>query len=709
MKVYDPKDIRNVALFGHAGAGKTTFVESALFNNGAINRRGTVEDHNTASDYNELEHERGCSVFSTPFFIEHNNVKVNIIDTPGYDDYIGEVAAAARIVDTGIIMINAQTGLEVGSENAVEYLDRNEKPIAFVINRLDVDQADFDARIQELSDRFGNTPTVVQFPLKTGPGFNSIIDTISMKLYEYGSDNGKPEIKEIPASEMEKAENFRSELMESVAETDEELMNKYFEAGELTNEELAAGLKSAMVNKLIYPVFCSSAKGNIGVDKIIETVVSSFPSPLEMPAPKMVSGEEMVCHPNGPKAIYVFKLVSEAHLGDLTFFRVMSGTIEASNDLINEQKNNSERFNQLYIVNGKKREEVDKVAAGDIAATVKLKQTHIGDTLHEKGKEIEFPQTYYPSPKVRMAVAPETKGEEEKVGMGLNGLHLEDPTLVVEHSKELRQTILHAQGELHLSAAKWRLENRYKVKAKFVDAKVPYRETIQKQVKGSYRHKKQSGGAGQFAEVHMMVEPYKEGMPNPEGLSVRGKDLHDLDWGGNLEFVNCIVGGVIDQRFLPAILKGVMEKMVVGPLTGSYVRDIRVTVYDGKMHPVDSNEAAFKTAGMMVFKENFVQAAPKLLEPIYDIKVKVPEDFVGDVMSDLPSRRGVILGVDTEGRYQVINARMPLAELDKYATALRSMTQARATYTSEFAEYQSVPANIQEELIAAYKKSLEEE
>jgi elongation factor G len=709
MKVYDPKDIRNVALFGHAGAGKTTFVESALFNSGAINRRGTVEDHNTASDYNELEHERGCSVFATPFFIEQNDVKVNIIDTPGYDDYIGEVAAAARIVDTGIILINAQTGLEVGSENAVEYLDRNEKPLAFVINRLDVDQANFDARIEELKDRFGNTATVIQFPLKTGVGFNSIIDIISMKLYEYTSDSGKPEVKEIPDSEKEKAENFRNELMESVAETDEELMNKYFEAGELTPEELASGLKTAMVNKQIYPVFCSSAKGNIGVDRIIDIIVSSFPSPLEMPAPKTDSGDEIVCHPNGPKSLFVFKLVSEAHLGDLTFFRIMSGTIEASNDLINEQKNNSERFNQLYLVAGKKRVEVDKVAAGDIAATVKLKQTHIGDTLHEKGKDIEFPATYYPSSKVRTAIVPETKGEEEKVGMGLNSLHLEDPTLVVEHSKELRQTILHAQGELHLSAAKWRLENRYKVKAKFVDAKVPYRETIQKQVKGSYRHKKQSGGAGQFAEVHMMVEPYSEGMPNPEGLSVRGKDLHELDWGGKLEFVNCIVGGVIDQRFLPAILKGVMEKMVVGPLTGSYVRDIRVTIYDGKMHPVDSNEAAFKTAGMMVFKDNFVQAAPKLLEPIYEIKVKVPEDFVGDVMSDLPSRRGVILGVDTEGRYQVIKARMPLAELDKYATALRSMTQARATYTSEFIEYQTVPPMVQEELVSAYKKSLEEE
>jgi len=709
MKVYDPKDIRNVALFGHAGAGKTTFVEAALFNAGAINRRGTVEDHNSASDYNELEHERGCSVFSTAFFVELNDVKVNIIDTPGYDDYIGEVASAARIVDTGIILINAQTGLEVGSENAVEYLDRNEKPISFVINRLDVDQANFDARIEELKDRFGNTATVFQYPLKTGVGFNSVVDIISMKLYEYTSNNGKPSVKDIPDSEMDKAEGFRNELMESVAETDEELMNKYFEAGELSPDELANGLKTAMVNKLIYPIFCSSAKGNIGVDRIMEVVVTSFPSPLDVPAPKTESGEEIVCHPNGPKSLFVFKLVSEAHLGDLTFFRVMSGTIETSNDLINEQKNNSERFNQLYIVAGKKRVEVDKVAAGDIAATVKLKQTHIGDTLHEKGNDMKFPATYYPSPKVRTSVEPETKGEEEKVGMGLNGLHLEDPTLVVEHSKELRQIILHAQGELHLSAAKWRLENRYKVKTKFVDAKVPYRETIQKQVRGSYRHKKQSGGAGQFAEVHMIVEPYSEGAPYPDGLSIRGKDLHELDWGGYLEYVNCIVGGVIDQRFLPAILKGVMEKMVIGPLTGSYVRDIRVLIYDGKMHPVDSNEAAFKTAGMMVFKDNFVHAAPKLLEPVYEINVKVPEDFVGDVMSDLPSRRGVILGVDTEGRYQVIKARMPLAELDKYATALRSMTQARATYTSEFAEYQTVPSNVQDELITAYKKSLEEE
>ena len=709
MKVYDPKDIRNVAVFGHAGAGKTTFIESVLFDYGVINRRGNVEDHNTASDFSELEHERECSVYSTPFFVELDDVKINIIDTPGYDDYIGEVASTARIIDTGIIMINAQTGLEVGSENAAGYLDKNESPKAFVINRLDVEQANFENRLNELKDRFGSSATVVQFPLKTGPGFNSIIDVIDMKLYEYPSDDGKPEIKDIPGPEMEKAENFRNELMESIAETDEDLMNKYFEAGELTPEELNNGLKTAMVNHLIFPVMCSCGKANVGVDRIIKIISSSFPSPLDMPAPKTESGDEVQCHPNGPKAIFVYKLFSEAHLGDLTSFRVMSGSIEAGNDLINHQKNNAERFNQIYLVNGKKRVEVEKVAAGDLAATVKLKQTHIGDTLHEKGKDIKFPPIGYPSPKVRIAVVPETKGEEEKVGMGLNSLHLEDPTLVVEHSKELRQIILHAQGEQHLSAAKWRLDNRYKVKTKFVEAKVPYRETIQKQVKGSYRHKKQSGGAGQFAEVHMMIEPYKEGMPNPEGLSVRGKDLHELDWGGHLEFVNCIVGGVIDQRFLPAILKGVMEKMVIGPLTGSYVRDIRVTIYDGKMHPVDSNEAAFKTAGMMVFKDNFVRAAPKLLEPVYDITVKVPEDFVGDVMSDLPSRRGVIQGVDTEGRYQVIKARMPLAELDKYATALRSMTQARATYTSEFAEYQSVPANVQEELIAEYQKSQEEE
>ena len=506
-----------------------------------------------------------------------------------------------------------------------------------------------------------------------------------------------------------RSEKLRSELIESVAETDEDLMNKYFEEGTLTEDEINTGLKKALVARQIFPIFCISGKTNNGASRVLDFVTDVCPSPLELPPVKTLEEKELAYDSLGKTVLYVYKLLSEAQTGEILYFKVMSGTLRPGADLINEQKSASERFNQIFIASGKKRVEVDALVAGDLGATVKLKNTLINHTLHEKNFDVTIPPMTYPNPIVRTAVVPKTKGEEEKVGMGLNNIEHEDPSIHIEHSQELRQLILHAQGELHLGVVKWKLENKYKVQSEFVEPRVPYRETIQKQVKGSYRHKKQTGGAGQFAEVHMMVEPWYEGMPDPAGLSVRGRDMYELDWGGKLEFMNCIVGGVIDQRFLPAILKGVMEKMTFGPLTGSYVRDIRVTVYDGKMHPVDSNEAAFKTAGMMVFKTNFVEAAPKILEPIYEVQIKVPEDNVGDVMSDLPTRRGMILGIDSVGRYQVINARMPLAELDKYSTALRSMSAGRATYTQKFAEYQTVPPNVQQELIEAYKKQQTDE
>jgi elongation factor G len=434
-----------------------------------------------------------------------------------------------------------------------------------------------------------------------------------------------------------------------------------------------------------------------------------MPSPVDMPAHHDINEKSLTFDSKERNSLFVFKMMSEAHLGDLTFFKVMTGKVGTGTDLVNSNRGSAERLNQIFIVNGKKRVDITNLVAGDIGATVKLKQTQISDTLHDKGFDVEFPRLQFPNPIIRTAVVPKTKGEEEKIGMGLHALEIEDPALKLEHSQELRQIILYGQGELHLAVAKLRLERRFKVESEFIEPRVPYRETIQKKVSGMYRHKKQTGGAGQFAEVHMIIEPYREGMPNPDGIQVRGRDLINLEWGGKLEYLNCIVGGVIDQRFLPAILKGVMDKMTFGPLTGCYVRDIRVAIFDGKMHPVDSNEAAFKTAGMMVFKDNFIKADPKLLEPVYDIAIRIPEDNVGDVMSDLPTRRGLILGIDTEGRYQIIKARMPLAELDKYSTALRSMTAGRATYTQEFAEYQVVPANVQTKLMEEYKKRHEEE
>ncbi|MDQ1265943.1 MAG: elongation factor [Bacteroidota bacterium] len=707
MKVYEPQNVRNIVLLGHAGSGKTTIAESILYYTGSINRQGTVEDKNTASDYNDIEHERGCSIFATPLSTEFNDVKINMLDTPGYDDYIGEIIAGIRVADTGIIAINSQNGLEVATEIVWESSEKENKPIVFAISKLDVEQSKFDSNIEELQSRFGKSAVLFQYPLNTGAGFDSIIDILSMSLYKYNGSKG--EKLEIPDSEKAKTEKYRNELVESIAEVDEELMNKYLEEGSLSEEDLLKGLKIAISNRQIFPIICCSGKKCIGADLLIDLIINAFPTPLDAQPPVTAEGEEIKCDPNGTPALFVFKLTSEAHLGDMTFFKVYSGMLKPGIDLINEQRSNTERFGQVFVVCGKKRTEVPAIAAGDIGATVKLKNTGINDTIHEKGKQITFKSLEYPNQKVRTAVVPKTKGEEEKVGMGLHSLAAEDPSLKVEHSQELRQIILYAQGELHLGVAKWRLERRYKVEAEFIEPRVPYRETIQKLAKGSYRHKKQSGGAGQFAEVHMLIEPWHEGLADPPGLSVRGKDLIDLDWGGKLEYINSIVGGVIDQRFMPAILKGVMDKMTFGPLTGSYVRDIRVVIFDGKMHPVDSNEAAFKTAGMMVFKENFIQASPKILEPIYDIEIKVPEDSVGDVMSDLPSRRAVIQGIESDGRYQRIKARMPLAELDKYSTALRSMTAGRATYIQEFAEYQSVPANVQQQLMDAYKKQQEED
>ena len=709
MKVYEPKDIRNIAIMGHAGSGKTTLAEAILFQTGAINRRGVVEENNTQSDFNELENERGCSLFSSVLLTEWNNLKINILDTPGYDDYVGEMIAAANVADTGIIVLNAQTGVEVGTENAWIYSNKNNIPVFFVVNKLDVEQANFDDAVSGAKETFSNKITIIQYPLESGASFNSIVDILNMAVYEYPADGGTPVKKEIPDSEKEKVDAYRSELIDSIAETDEELMMKYFDEGSLTDEELLKGFHNAFLSRQIFPVLCSVSKKNMGTDRILEFVQDVVPAPNETEGKATNDGKFVKYDTSEKASLYIFKMSSEAHLGDMTFFKVVTGTIHSGLDLVNHDSSAAERLNQLFCIRGKNRFEVSELKAGDIGATVKLKSTHVNDTLHEKGFDILFKKMDYPNPKVRVAIVPKTKGEEEKVGMALHSLHLEDPTLIIEHSPELRQMIIHSQGELHLASAKWRLENRYKVQTEFIEPRVPYRETIRKQVRGSYRHKKQSGGAGQFAEVHMMIEPWYEDAPYATDVNIRKKEMYDLNWGGKLEFVNCIVGGVIDQRFLPAILKGVMDKMENGPLTGSYVRDIRIYIYDGKMHPVDSNEAAFKTAGMMVFKDIFTKADPKILEPIYTVKIRVPEEFVGDIMSDLPTRRALILGIDAEGRYQTVNAKMPMAELDKYATAVRSMTQARGSFTSEFDEYQVVPANVQQELIAKYQKQQEEE
>lgn len=703
MKVYDAQNIRNIVIAGHAGSGKTTFAESLLFNTGVINRRGTVEDNNTVSDHHELEQERTNSIFSSVLTTEYKDIKVNMIDAPGFDDFIGEMIAPMYIAETGLITINAQTGVEVGADHAFETAKKYGKSVAFIVNKLDVEQANFDNSVEDIKSAFPGGATVFQFPVNQGLGFDTIVDILKMKAYQYS--DGKAQEIEIPSSVADKASTLRNELVESIAESDEELMNIYFEEGDLSAEQLNSGLKKAFSSRNIFPIFAACGKTNVGVTGILDFIKEVAPAPNEVELsenePKVSNTEKV--------SMFCFKLFSDPRLGEMTYFKIKSGVVSSGKDLVNEKNNSSERIGQLFTILGKNRTEISELRAGDIGASVKMKTVRINDTLHEKGFDIKIDPIVFPNYKMRTAVVPKTKGEEEKVGLALHSLHNEDPTLKVEHSQELRQTILYAQGELHLAAAKWRLENRYKVEAEFVPAKVPYRETITGSVKGSYRHKKQSGGAGQFAEVHMLIEPFYEGMPDPSEMQVRGRDEYPLAWGGKLVFLNCIVGGVIEARFLPAILKGVMEKMENGPLTGSYVRDIRIAIFDGKMHPVDSNEAAFKMAGAMVFKENFIKAQPQILEPIYDVEIKVPEDFVGDVMSDLPTRRSMILGIDAEGKSQKIKTKMPLAELDKYATGLRSMTQARATFEATFAEYQSVPMNVQQELMDAYKKANEEE
>lgn len=709
MKNYDAHHIRNIALLGHAGSGKTTLTEAMLFESGEISRRGSVEDLSTVTDFHEIEHERQSSVFGTLAFAEWRDYKINIIDTPGYVDYVGEVISALRVVDTGIMVLNAANGVEVGTETIWKYTKEFQTPIIFTINKVDHDQSNFWRTVDQAKDRFGREVTVVQYPLNEGSGFNTIIDVLKMTAYVFPAGGGKPEKTPIPDSEIERAKQLHNELIEIVAENDEALMDHYLERGELDEEEMRHGLTTTLIKRQIFPVFCTSAKNDMGTGRLMTFIDVVIPAPVEMPPITTAGGDQLNADPNGKTCIFVFKSLSEPNVGDMSFFRVYSGTVRHGMDLVNEQTGVTERLGQLFTVNGKKRAEVTELAAGDIGAVVKLKNTHVNNTLHDKGFNLVLPNIVFPAPKVRTSIVSNRKGDEDKLGLALNHLHEEDPTLVMEHSQELKQLILHAQGEMHLQTAKHRLEHRYKLDVHFEPAKVPYRETIRKMVNTDYRHKKQSGGAGQFAEVHMRVEPYHDGMPAPSGLTVRGTEEHELPWGGKLVFVNCIVGGVIDQRFLPAILKGVMEKMTEGPVTGSYVRDVRVSVFDGKMHPVDSNEAAFKTAGRMAFKNAFIQADPQLLEPIYNVEIIVPEEQVGEIMSDLPIRRGEIIGIDTDGHYQIVRCRMPLSELDKYATVLRSITAGRANYSAEFAEYAQVPHTIQSKLHDEYVQHQHEE
>ncbi len=710
MKVFQTNEIRNIALIGGAKSGKTTLAEAMIFEGGVINRRGSVDDKNTISDYRPIELERQNSVSASILYTLYDNKKINIIDTPGFDDFIGEVISPLRVCDTALMVVNAQNGVEVGTEITWRHTSMMEKPVIFIVNHLDVELANFDEAVRQLKQQFGNFVTVVQYPVNQGNGFHSIIDVLKMKLYKYPQSGGKPEILDIPAEEKDKAEEMNATLIEELASKDEALMEEFFDKGTLTEEQINKALELGLISRSIFPVMCVSSKHDIGVTRLLEFVANAVPAPNEMPGVKTTDGKVLTCKVSDPTSLYIFKTAVETHLGEISYFKVYGGEVIESQDMVNANRNSKERISQLFVINGKNREKVEKFVAGDIGATIKLKAVFTNNTLNSlKNPDDIIEPTTYPNPKFRVAVKAKNTNDDEKMGAILNELAKMDPTLIFGYSKELKQLILQGQGELHLNLVKWLIENVEKISIEYLAPRIPYRETITKPAKATYRHKKQSGGSGQFGEVHMMIQPYKEGMADQTEFPIRGRDTIELEWGGKLIMHTCIVGGAIDARFMPAILKGVMEKMEEGPLTGSYARDIVFNIYDGKMHPVDSNEISFKLAGRNAFREAFKNAGPKILEPIYDVEVMVPEEKMGEVMTDLQGRRALIMGMDSEGNYQKIKAKVPLAEMNRYSTALSSLTSGRATYDMRFAEYVQVPAEVQDKLLKAYEEEEQEE
>ena len=718
MKVYQTNEIKNIALLGSAGSGKTTLAESMLYEAGIIKRRGSVEAKNTVCDYFPVELEYGYSVFPTVFHVEWNNKKLNIIDCPGADDFVGGAITSLNVTDQAVILINGQYGPEVGTQNNFRYTEKLGKPVIFLINQLDSEKCDFDNIINNMKDIYGNKCVQIQYPLETGPNFHSLIDVLLMKKFSWKPEGGVPTVEDIPAEEMDKAMELHKALVEAAAENDEELMEKFFEEETLTEDEMRMGIRKGLVTRSIFPVFCVCAGKDMGVRRLMEFLGNVVPFVSDMPKVHNARGEEVTPDSNGPESLYFFKTAMEPHIGEVCYFKVMSGSVPPGDDLSNADRGSKERIAQIYACAGANRIPVDQLNAGDIGCTVKLKDVKTGNTLNGKGTEQHFNFIKYPNSKYSRAIKAVNAADTEKMMAALLKMRQEDPTWVVEQSKELRQTIVHGQGEFHLRTLKWRMENNEKIPVTFEEPKIPYRETITKKAKAEYRHKKQSGGAGQFGEVHLIVEPYAEGMPDPVSynfngqefkMNIKSKEEVDLPWGGKLVFINSVVGGAIDLRFMPAILKGVMDCMEHGPLTGSYARDVRVVVYDGKMHPVDSNELSFTLAARHAFSDAFKQAGPKILEPIYDLEVYVPADYMGDVMSDLQGRRALIMGMDSEAGYQKLQAKIPLKELSNYSISLSSLTGGRASFTTKFSSYELVPNDIQNKLIADHEAETKDE
>lgn len=718
MKVYQTNEIKNIALLGNDGAGKTTLTESLLFEGGIIKRRGRITAKNTVSDYFPVEQEYGYSVFSTVYHVEWNGKKLNIIDCPGSDDFVGAAITALNVTDTAILLLNGQYGVEVGTQNHFRYTEKLGKPVIFLVNQLDNEKCDFDHLVENLKNIYGSKVVQIQYPLETGPNFNSLIDVLLMKKYSWKPEGGEPTIEDIPADQKEKALELHKTLVEAAAEHDEALMEKFFEAESLSEDEMREGIRKGLASRGMFPVFCVCAGKDMGVRRLMEFLGNVVPFVNEMPPVHNTRGEVVVPDSNGPTSLYFFKTAVEPHIGEVQYFKVMSGKVHEGDDLTNADRGSKERMAQIYACAGSTRIKVDEMLAGDIGCTVKLKDVRTGNTLNGKDCDNRFNFIKYPNYKYSRAIKAVNESETEKMMAIVNRMREEDPTWEIEQSKELRQTIVRGQGEFHLRTLKWRLENNEKVMVNFIEPKIPYRETITKAARADYRHKKQSGGAGQFGEVHLIVEPYYEGMPAPSTYTFNGQeykivtratDVFDLEWGGKLVFINSIVGGAIDARFIPAIEKGIMQRMEQGPLTGSYARDVRVIIYDGKMHPVDSNEISFMLAGRNAFSEAFKNAGPKILEPIYDVEVYVPSDKMGDVMSDLQGRRAMIMGMSSENGYEKLVAKVPLKEMSSYSTALSSLTGGRASFTMKFASYELVPSDVQEKLIREFESTQKEE
>lgn len=701
MKVFETAHIKNIVLLGSTRCGKTTLAETMMYEGGVLSRRGSVEEGSTASDYTDIEREKGYSIYASLLHTIWRDTKINIIDTPGNDNFIGELLAALRAADTVVLVLNAQHGVEIGTEIIWRHVQASGKPVIVVANQLDHEKADFDRTLEAARALIGPALIPMQFPVNAGPGFDTMVDLLKMTTYRFKRDGGKPDKVEIPADVQDKAHDWHNSLVEAAAENDESLMERYFEQGTLDEDEMREGLRLGILHRQIMPLFVVSAKQNMGSGRMMGFIGNVCPTAADAPAEATTAGATVPCRSDAPPSAFVWKNAVEQHLGEVTYFKVQSGTLSHGQDLVNGRTGNADRFGQLYVAEGKKKHPVEQLKAGDIGLAVKLRDAHVNDTYHEKGKDFQFQPIAFPSACITVAVRALNKHDDERMGEALHHIALTDPTIHAAFHGDIKQTLLAGQGEMQLANVKWILEKQFKLQVEYGKPRISYRETIQTMAMASHRHKKQSGGAGQFAEVHLRIDPYQPGQPVPGEYKVREQQLIPLDGGGHLEFLNCIVGGTIDARFIPSVLKGVQEQMGEGLLTHSPVRDVRVILFDGKMHPVDSNEMAFKLAAGAAFQEAFANARPKLLEPLLEVEVLTPLEVMGEVMTDFQNRRGIILGMDSEGDRQKLRAKVPQAELYKYANTLRSISQGRASHSVRFAEYAPVSEAIKEQVVKA--------